>query len=304
MTSEDLIEIQTQSGKIEGKLLSVEGSKLLALMCRGLTGDLTRRLSVDDLADALAAKGWSSIRFDYRGRGNSAQADDLPTVGSMMQDITSVVAYAERSLAKKPDVVIGQALGCRLALECLSDDPTIPLIMWAPIIWFQTSAEIRYRMHEYRREGFMAFDGATIGQDFLRSAIDPNDAEFRRWIHRDRRHIIVHGAEDRVVPMRLVVEMRGLIEEAGGRFKLFVVGVSIRTRGLLYRPRLRKSSNVLEGYGNSSTGPNIIARFSSTSHLQRHHVITFLYIFRYRTITITPCVVGTGVPGELTYANR
>lgn len=68
----------------------------------------------------------------------------------MKHDVTSVLRYASGELGKEPDVMIGQALECRLALECLKDDSTIPLIIWAPIIRFQTSPGIRCGMHEYR----------------------------------------------------------------------------------------------------------------------------------------------------------
>lgn len=160
--------------------------------------------------------------FDYRGRGNSSKAPNLPTVESMLQDVTRSLSHIEEKFGKKPDVVIGQAIGCRLALECLKDHPEIPLVMWAPIIWFQTSAEIRYRMHELRRTGVMAFDGAAIGGEFVQSATDPSDHDIQSWICPARVHTIVHGAEDQVVAMRLLIEMRDLIEGADARVELFL----------------------------------------------------------------------------------
>jgi len=218
-----IIEIETAAGTVKGILRSVEKNKRLALLCRGLTGDLNRRLSVDDLADALAEKGWSSIRFDYRGRGNSYKAPNLPTVSSMMEDVTCVLSHIKQTFCKEPDAVIAIAIGCRLALECLKEYPTIPLIMWAPIIWFQTSAEIRYRMHEYRRTGVMEFDRTRIGDVFLESARDPTYDEVSSWVFKERHHFIAHGIEDEVVPMRLLTEGRDLIQQAGGDVKLFVV---------------------------------------------------------------------------------
>lgn len=222
MTSDE-IEIDTGFGPISGIRRSVEGSKLLAVICRGLTGELTRKSSLDELADALGQKGWSSICFDYRGRGNSSKAPNLPTLDSMMEDVTGVLSYIENKFGQKPDAVIARGFGSRLALACLKEDPTTPLIMWAPILWLQTSLEIRYRMHEFRRNGVMVFDDTTIGRDFLDSLRDPTNAELRSWIVGQRPHAIVHGIEDQVVPIRLVEEARDLIKWSGGNVELYTL---------------------------------------------------------------------------------
>lgn len=223
MTSEDLAEIPTQSGTIEGTILSVDGSRQLALICRGLTGDSTQKSSLDDLAVALGQKGWSSFRFDYRGRGTSSKLANLPTLDSMREDIVYALRYMTDAFGERKSAVIARGFGSRLAIECLKEYPNLPLIMWAPILWLQTSLEIRYRMHELRRKGVMVFDNTTIGSDFLASLRDPTDAAVQSWVVAQRPHVIVHGTEDQVVPMRLVEEARDLIKYSSGNIEYYAV---------------------------------------------------------------------------------
>ena len=223
MATDNAIAIPAESGCLHGLLRSVPENKRVALICMGVTRHLETQPLLQDLAKALEQVGWSSIRFDYRGRGQSSHAPDLPTVSSMLQDIAYALSYIESTFGKNPDAVIARGFGSRLALECMQQYPTIPLIMWAPIIWLQTSLDIRYRMHEHRTTGVMKFDDTEMEEVFLKSLKDPTDGEVRSWIVGDRRHLIVQGAEDQVVPMRLVTEARDLIEKAGSKPELFLV---------------------------------------------------------------------------------
>lgn len=214
MPTDDLIEIQTESGTAHGSLRSVNGNKHIALICRGVTGNLVQDVAkaerhgkpviLTQLVDALEDIGWSSIRFDYRGRGQSSRAPDVPTVSSMLHDVTCALSYIERTIGKEPDVVIARGFGSRLALESMRQFPTIPLIMWVPIIWLQTAFDIRYRMHEYRRTRVIEFDDTKIEKVFLKSLKDPTDDEVRSWIVAARPHLIVHGIDDEVATMPLI----------------------------------------------------------------------------------------------------
>lgn len=233
MRTDNPIEFQAESGTAHGSLRSVNENKHVALICRGVTGDLVQDVAkgkkqgkpaiLTQLVDSLEDIGWSSFRFDYRGRGHSSRAPDVPTVGSMLQDTACAISYIVSTFGKKPDVVIARGYGSRLALECMHQYPTIPLIMWVAIIWLQTSLDIRYRMHEYRRTGVMEFDDTKMEEVFLKSLRDPTDDDIRSWIVAARPHLIVQGIDDEVATMRLLIETRDLMAQAGTKPELFIV---------------------------------------------------------------------------------
>lgn len=208
-----------------------------ALLCRGLTGNLSRRSSLDELADALERRGWSSFRFDYRGRGTSLGNSGLPTVESMVKDVSRSLSSLWQQIGRLPDVVIVRGFGARLALEALVPHPDVPLVLWAPILWLQTSLELRGRMHELRRNGCLIIDGTELGANFLESLQDPTDDQVRSWIVPQRRHVIIQTQEDQVVPVRFGKELHELIESASGRVDFVTVpgthphpGVNVRTQ--------------------------------------------------------------------------
>jgi hypothetical protein len=194
--------------------------KKWTLICRGLTGNLTRRSSLDDLAVALREHGCSSLRFDYRYSLYPSSAGKLRTLDSMIRDTTQAISLLLKRNRRLPDVVVGRGLGARLALEALRPYPDVPLIMWTPILWLRTSLEIRYRLHEIRRKGFTTFDNMRIGARFVAALKDPTDAQVKSWIVPKRRHIIVYAKNDKVVPFRLVDEAVKLIKASSGEVNM------------------------------------------------------------------------------------
>jgi len=194
-----------------------------ALICRGATGNLRRRSSLDDLAVALREHGCSSLRFDYQHSLYPRRGERLRTLKTMLADVARALAFVLGTNGRAPDFVVGRGFGARLALQALKRYPDVPLVMWAPIVWLQTSLEIRSRLHEIRRHGVTSFDNTRIGGRFVARLEDPTDAEIKSWIVPKRRHIIVHGKDDAVVPARFVDEAVKLIKSAGGGVQVIAV---------------------------------------------------------------------------------
>lgn len=209
--------IAVKNGSVATVSQIVGDGRPLALICRGLTGDLTRQSSIDALAAEQAKVGWSSVRFDFRGRGEASQSAGLPTVTSMLEDLGAVLNWVKDKTGQEPNAIIARGFGSRLALECLESNPHIPIVMWAPIVWLQTSLELRGRLHEFRRYAKLVIDGTEIQSNFLTSLRDPDDAMIRSWIAPDRRHVIIHPQEDKVVPLELARELWKIMQGAGAK---------------------------------------------------------------------------------------
>jgi 3-oxoadipate enol-lactonase len=250
LSKDEAFEISDRRGQsLTGRIRRVQGSNRWALICSGLTGSLSRRSSLDELADTLNLRGWSSLRFDYRNSLKPYLGQSLRTIKSMLEDISCALSALSRKVGGQPDAVIARGLGARLTLEALRPYPDVPLIMWAPILWLRTALELRGRLHEMHRQEHLSVDGTEIGDDFIKSLEDPSDADLRSWIMPTRRHVIVHGEEDQVVPVRLAIEAKNLIENALGKVELYMLPGRHPHPGQDVRVQLRKIGNILMSIG-------------------------------------------------------
>jgi len=221
---DEIVEIPAvQEGALDGRLRCVAGSRGDVLICRGLTGDFSMSGSLDELADALAGCGWSSLRFDYRGRGRSRGSAKTPTVNTMCEDVQSVYDYATERFGRPPSAVIARGFAARLVLEVLRGRPEAPFLLWAPIVWLRTSLEMRGRLHELRRRGRLIVDGSEIPSGFVDALEDPTDLDLRAWIVPQRRHVIIQPEGDAVSPPGLARELQQLITSSGGCAELVLV---------------------------------------------------------------------------------
>lgn len=96
---------------------SVAGSVLLA---HGISVDKDEEGFFTQLAHELACAGYSSLRFDFRGHGESTGKQEEMTVGGEYQDLAASVRHL-RSLSHAPLSIIaasfGAASACRLLAE-------------------------------------------------------------------------------------------------------------------------------------------------------------------------------------------
>lgn len=80
------------------------------------------------LSRGAAAAGFRTVRFHYRGTGNSVGTDTPPDLDSMTRDLRDIVQGVEGPVA-----LIGTRVGA-LAAARARDDGDVPLILWEPVI--------------------------------------------------------------------------------------------------------------------------------------------------------------------------
>ena len=98
--------------RLVGDLLHV-GDEALVVLCHGYTSDRYSRGRFPAVAQALAAKGISSLAFDFAGCGESD--DDVLTLDGQVADLLEALFWARRQGYQRLGVY-GHSLGGLVAL--------------------------------------------------------------------------------------------------------------------------------------------------------------------------------------------
>jgi pimeloyl-ACP methyl ester carboxylesterase len=133
--------------------------------------------SLRHLAGSLAAVGYDTLRFDYRGTGDSA--GDLTDVAAPQWiDDVSLALQELRDTAEVERVsLLGLRTGALFAVEAAAKTPLNRLVLWDPVESGEAYlAEIRLEMAENPQPGnFVApdgtihFNGFALPPDFAKS---------------------------------------------------------------------------------------------------------------------------------------
>lgn len=189
---------------------ATSGTTPLVVCCHGFTGDKvgTNQLMLH-LARIITAAGFTTLRFDFAGSGESEGdfAADT-TVQGWRDDLRHVLAWVKEQpdLAAAPLYLLGHSLGGLVVLCHQGDDvagrvalaPVIRPrenfrdIIFGPALW-QDAVRGR-RIANFAGRGFSLDPGFV--RDLQENRHDPLDA-VRRY-HTPL--LIVHGAQDAVVP--------------------------------------------------------------------------------------------------------
>jgi alpha/beta superfamily hydrolase len=147
------------------------------LLCSSLYEDLQVNYRSELLlARALARRGHATVRFHYRGAGNS---DDLAgpgiTFDSMVADARAAASWLAERTGTARLTMCGSRLGALVATDLASRDDHGPLVLWSPIVngadFFRgmsranllagVRAEARKRQASGDTEKRLAMDGAV-----------------------------------------------------------------------------------------------------------------------------------------------
>lgn len=157
--------IEGPSGFLFGSLSLPLGAVTDAvLICSSLHGDhqVNYRREVL-LARAFASHGIATLRFDYRGTGNSDGRSDELTASSMIADAETALAFLiEHSGVQRP-ALMATRLGALIALSLPSSGA--PLILWEPVFEASTFWKEAFRaraMHGLRERQSLTDDPISI----------------------------------------------------------------------------------------------------------------------------------------------
>jgi pimeloyl-ACP methyl ester carboxylesterase len=178
-----------------------------------------------DLAGRLAAVGIASVRFDFRGCGESTGSYRDMTIGRQVQEVAAVTSFVVETYQPAAWALIGESFGATVGLRGFEPGYRAVVLLW-PAIWLLDGAFESYVTAENisvaQRDGSVDIDGEQIGVDFL------NEIQQIQDVSAPLRGLTVpalfiHGEVDQEVPFSqssravdLVAGERLLIAVPGG----------------------------------------------------------------------------------------
>ena len=203
------VTIQNEGQKIFGVLHKPisENPYPVVIVCHGLGGHKVGRYRLYvNLATRLASVGIGTLRFDFRGSGDSEGDFSEMTLESQVSDAKAVLEY----IAKHPEIapgrigVMGRSFGGAVTVLAVSQKPVVKSIcLWAPVFnglqWENQWKQLKtVKLSRKMEEEMMTIDGQLPGLEFYRQF-------FSMHIERPLASLeaiplmIIHGSQDKTV---------------------------------------------------------------------------------------------------------
>lgn len=222
--------LNNQGKKIFGVLhmpIGVEKPPVV-LICHGLGGDKTGKYRIYvRISELLANYGVASLRFDFRGAGDSEGDFSEVTLESEVSDALKALDFLENLSSIDPNriAIMGRSFGGTIALIAANRYKKVKTVVtWAPLFdgeqWLATWKKIHSEDYEQKdRDSIMRINGQVPGKEFFKQLFDFKiEDELNGINHIPLLHI--HGEKDGVVFM----------EHHASRFKKFRSDHHAKTR--------------------------------------------------------------------------
>lgn len=214
------IEIPTNNGrKIHASYHLCDNGELedrekLIIMVHGFPGNSQSHKNIfGDIETALAKSGHNTLRFDFRGCGQSdgqQQDFDLSTV---TDDIEDILIWAEMNRHYNY-VFIGEGLGAAFtAINAPRKHTKAYILLWPvldPISQTQKILSLNQLTSKIERQGYIEFGTQKIGLNFLRQLGKLNIPKYLKSMKVPT--LICHGSSDKAVPIEQMDIARTHIE--------------------------------------------------------------------------------------------
>ncbi len=226
MNSTVRVTIHNSSGlRLAGILHIPHGTVRAAIvMAHGFTGDRDEWGMFVTAADELCTSGFSVLRFDFAGSGESD--DTSITVAKQVDDLQSAIGYVRGK--GYPDIgLLGLSLGGLCSVLAYNEEIRT-IVLWAPVTKAKTPTKLKdvSRREELKEKGFIIIKN-RIGREFRidREYLLEREAINQRQILSRVRCpvLIIHGTDDDIVPPEHSVTAMESLQE-GSRLELVEEG--------------------------------------------------------------------------------
>lgn len=174
------------------------------------------------LADDLHANGFSVLRFDYPGTGDSAGSETDPDrLQAWQNSVASAVGFMRRTIPIQDIILIGVRLGATLALTAAAIDPSIIAVCcMAPVVSGRSYArELRLLANGWREANLLP--APKKDATYLDVVGDRLEAETLRAMSAIDLRVLAGSAPDVLlladVDMPLIDDLAGRLQELGAR---------------------------------------------------------------------------------------
>lgn len=150
---------------------------------------------------ALTQRGYHTLRFDYRGCGESDGREENFTLGSACEDFQAVLYWA-KAKGYKRFIYMGEGIGASLAIMNIDLDVRGCILFW-PVLDLGSHAKAAWKLsapsEEDIKRGFMQHNDYRIGLNLYKELgkIDIIYALKEMFMPT----VIFHGTKDSVVPI-------------------------------------------------------------------------------------------------------
>lgn len=210
MTTEALW-LQSRDGMVlRATLERVDGARGCAVLAHGITGDRESDGLFTALALRLRNEGVASLRFDFRGHGESDGAQEAVTIRGEVADLRASLERA-RDEVRTPLALVASSFGAIAGIECLRDEGDVRCaVLVNPVLdprrtflepelpWAKASFSPE-ALQAARDRGFLLLDGRfRVGAELLREMGEA--APFRGYRTLEMPTLVLHGDRDSYVP--------------------------------------------------------------------------------------------------------
>lgn len=181
---------------------SAEWDSLLVIMVHDFPGDRNSRGNVfHDLEFLLRDKGYHTLRFDFRGCGDSGGKEEDFTLTSAGEDFQAVVGWA-REAGYRRFILVGEGLGAGIFLMNMIPGVLCAIMLW-PKIDFPLIARTAFSTENVEPDSagasYVVLDGHRIGLGLLHELYY---TDIRPHLEKMECPVLVmHGVMDEISPI-------------------------------------------------------------------------------------------------------
>lgn len=216
---DERVELTSKDGTaLCGVLVRPEKSrKGTVVLVHGITVEKDEDGFYTELAGVLVQSGFESLRFDFRGHGESGGSPTGMTIQGEVEDLTAAVEYLRKS---GPDrvAIVGTSFGAGIAIlySQIRPETVSSLSLLSPVLdykrtflmpetewtkeWFTEEA-----FKQAERTGTLDLEGFLLGRDLLDEfkILNPRDELLTLTVPT----LIIHGTDDTMVPYDVAREV-------------------------------------------------------------------------------------------------
>jgi len=154
-----------------------------------------------DLEFLFSKKGYHTLRFDFRGCGESDGRQEDFTLERACQDFQYVRYWAQQK-GYKNFAYIGEGLGATVSLMNINNDVKVLLVLW-PVVdlqqFGQTVFNVQSDSQVKLKNGFMEMEGYKISRHFINEMECTNILSALKEVKMPT--MVFHGVQDQKIPI-------------------------------------------------------------------------------------------------------
>lgn len=213
----------TDDLKLSAIINETDTKDRIVIMCHGIRGTKDERGLFVDLSEKLEENNISSIRFDFRGHGESDGIDKEVTITKEIEDLETIIKYVT-DLGYNEIFALGASFGGGIvSLVDYNKYPKVQgLVLLYPAVDFSVAKQGNLFTDENKQEaiknGYYVSKSVSTGKEFRFGLEMFNEIDkYKPYEKLEKLNLpilFVHGTSDRVVPYELSVEVSKVCNNA------------------------------------------------------------------------------------------